>query len=458
MPRRSWQISGWADAASARVKAWWSSRHALHVFLAVAGAFAAAITMFITVHGFWVYVSEAPARAEQNRLLRLQTVNAAWDMVRTTKGSRTERGQSFALQTLAESGINLAGLDLANTSIDRAVLRGAQLHEANLSGVTLSRVALDGGGMTGASMTGAILERVTMDHMGGLPATLENAFVLDTVMSSQLESGLVASAPMDLRSALVVHSTLDLPINRMDVRGACLIGVNFHLARSSDDPDSYWGAVLRMANFSSSIIAGGTFRRADLDGADFRNVRFVPPSAFSRKITEIREATNYQWTDATDAQIAELRTRGRLPLCLARQRNLMLVLNRVEEAAGEAVTPQGSCCFSNADRDLWLGAGRHVTDFTGASLKGTRFENADLRATSGIEQVELDQACIDDHTRLPRGLRRPPSRCVQVVQDEQGSVQSIIYETDLDRDIEGPPCCIGNPNTRRPIRSGRHVR
>jgi uncharacterized protein YjbI with pentapeptide repeats len=426
--RRASSIPSSVESGSGQLKAWWAARHTLHVLLAVIGAIAGSITLLITAHGFLTYVSEAPDRAEQNRLLRLQTVNAAWDTIRSVKGSRTERGQSFALRALVESKIDLSGLDLSHTSIERTPLTGAQLSNSNLTGAFITKVSFDGGAMGGASMGEGTLEGVTMDRMEGLPATLEGAFVLDTIMSSKLETGLVAVSRMDLRDALVVHTTLELVNDKHDFRGACLLGVSYTVRRKTDDPGEYWGAVFRSANFSSSIIAGGTFWHADLDGADFRNARFVVPASFTEKFREIQQATHYRLDTEAEVQVAQLRRDGRLPLCLQHQAELLMVLNRLDNYVGEAITPPDVCCYAQSDADRWLGGGRMHTEFGGASLKGTRFEGADLRGTHGISQSELDQACVDDRTLPPAGLRRPSRRCVEVVQDDQGSVRTIVYD------------------------------
>ena len=57
-------------------------------------------------------------------------------------------------------------------------------------------------------------------------------------------------------------------------------------------------------------------------------------------------------------------------------------------------------------------AGLPGADLTGADLEGAHLERADLRWTNlthatNLTQAQLDQACVDEHTLLPEGLKRP---------------------------------------------------
>lgn len=48
-------------------------------------------------------------------------------------------------------------------------------------------------------------------------------------------------------------------------------------------------------------------------------------------------------------------------------------------------------------------------DFSSAFLSLTRIEGVDLSASIGLEQHQLDMACGDDQTKLPKGLAVPQS-------------------------------------------------
>jgi uncharacterized protein YjbI with pentapeptide repeats len=43
-------------------------------------------------------------------------------------------------------------------------------------------------------------------------------------------------------------------------------------------------------------------------------------------------------------------------------------------------------------------------DFSGANLSITSFKGTDLRAAKGLTQAQLDQACSDKDTKLPKGM------------------------------------------------------
>lgn len=49
-----------------------------------------------------------------------------------------------------------------------------------------------------------------------------------------------------------------------------------------------------------------------------------------------------------------------------------------------------------------------AANFAGASMVATRFPGADLSGAVGLTQAQLDQACGDESTKLPRGLRIAP--------------------------------------------------
>jgi uncharacterized protein YjbI with pentapeptide repeats len=47
------------------------------------------------------------------------------------------------------------------------------------------------------------------------------------------------------------------------------------------------------------------------------------------------------------------------------------------------------------------------TDFTGTELYRTRIEGVDLSSAVGLTQPQLDSACGNPGTKLPKGLKRP---------------------------------------------------
>ncbi len=65
--------------------------------------------------------------------------------------------------------------------------------------------------------------------------------------------------------------------------------------------------------------------------------------------------------------------------------------------------------FTNLARARFTGATLNNVNFTGAYTFQTHFESVDLRNTKGLSQRDLEIACGDDKTLLPKGLFRPES-------------------------------------------------
>jgi uncharacterized protein YjbI with pentapeptide repeats len=57
-----------------------------------------------------------------------------------------------------------------------------------------------------------------------------------------------------------------------------------------------------------------------------------------------------------------------------------------------------------------VGAYLRGADFAGAKLEGTNLSGAELQRARGLTQGQLDRACGDPSTRLPRGLHVPACR------------------------------------------------
>ncbi len=67
--------------------------------------------------------------------------------------------------------------------------------------------------------------------------------------------------------------------------------------------------------------------------------------------------------------------------------------------------------FNNANFEHATAVGTYFgsSTFTGANLKGANFSGANLALAKGLTQAQLDQACGDDSTHLPKGKTIP--RC-----------------------------------------------
>ena len=68
--------------------------------------------------------------------------------------------------------------------------------------------------------------------------------------------------------------------------------------------------------------------------------------------------------------------------------------------------------FSGADltNSTWVGAYLGSSSLRGANLSGANFSGAEMDRVTGLSQRQLDQACGDEATTLPGGLRIPVCR------------------------------------------------
>ena len=68
-----------------------------------------------------------------------------------------------------------------------------------------------------------------------------------------------------------------------------------------------------------------------------------------------------------------------------------------------------SANFSGADltHASFVGTFLEGASFSGARLDGTNFAGAEMTGVRGLTQAQLDRACGDGSTALPRGLRIP---------------------------------------------------
>lgn len=102
-----------------------------------------------------------------------------------------------------------------------------------------------------------------------------------------------------------------------------------------------------------------------------------------------------------------------------RQANLSAgVFNRTSFAGADLRDVEASASvFSSANftganltNATFVGTYLQGSNFRGASLSGANFSGAEMDRAVGLTQRQLDQACGDEATTLPRGLRIPACR------------------------------------------------
>ena len=156
------------------------------------------------------------------------------------------------------------------------------------------------------------------------------------------------------RSGATTGPTLDL--STTDLRGADLTNLHFQKALISY-------AHLGGANLTRATLDDAMVRAANLDGANLER-------ASMRRIN-----LSYTSLRGANLQGAQLSGANLWHASLERAR------------------------LSGADL-----AGAQMQD---VELRAARLEGLDLRATKRLVQEQVDQACTDEHTRLPPGLKLP---------------------------------------------------
>ncbi len=75
-----------------------------------------------------------------------------------------------------------------------------------------------------------------------------------------------------------------------------------------------------------------------------------------------------------------------------------------------AVFSSANFAGANLTNANFVGTYLEGANFSGATLTGANFSGAEMDRARGLSQARLDQACGDEATRLPAGLRIPACR------------------------------------------------
>lgn len=152
---------------------------------------------------------------EDNRKHDEDRVARAWDVVIRMAGKQSNGGQVSALERLVADGVHLGQIDLHNTYLAKASLKGADFNHANLSSVDLSGADLRSANLSHANLSNALLNGADLSN-----ANFENA---------------------DLTGAQLIKTTLDISvIFAGSLRQADLTGVQFVYV--DDNGEEQWDA------------------------------------------------------------------------------------------------------------------------------------------------------------------------------------------------------------------------
>ncbi|ATC31812.1 pentapeptide repeat-containing protein [Caulobacter vibrioides] len=150
-------------------------------------------------------------------------------------------------------------------------------------------------------------------------------------------------------------------------------------------------------------------------------VAATPASAQNAgQIAAVRNGAHCPRCNLFQADVSNLTLKGKnLAGARLRQADLSTaVMNRSSFASGDLrdVNAYGGvftgASFARADltNASFVGAYLQGANFTGARLAGVNFSGAEMGRAAGLKQSQLNQACGDDSTLLPRGLSIPRCR------------------------------------------------
>lgn len=139
------------------------------------------------------------------------------------------------------------------------------------------------------------------------------------------------------------------------------------------------------------------------------------------QIARVRGGASCPGCNLFQADLSSLPLRGGINLSKARLRQADLstvVMNRASFAGGDlrdvnaygGVFGGASFARANLTNASFVGAFLEGANFAGANLTGVNFSGAEMDRASGLSQGQLNRACGDNSTRLPRGLSIPGCR------------------------------------------------
>lgn len=137
------------------------------------------------------------------------------------------------------------------------------------------------------------------------------------------------------------------------------------------------------------------------------------------QISRVRGGASCPGCNLFQAEFSGLERNG-LNLSGARLRQAdmsLAVMNRTRFTGGDlrdveaygGVFSGSSFASANMTNASFVGAYLDGANFSGARLEGTNFGGASLARATGLTQSQLNRACGDEATQLPRGLTIP--RC-----------------------------------------------
>lgn len=336
--------------------------------------------------------------------------------VRTSSEIREQNSPSLELL----DGAKLPGVELNDSiSLERMVLREADLTAAHLNKTKLTDTHLWGADLTDASLRGSDLTNTHLKKVDFTDADLQNADLSSafvqmvnlngaTLQNADLSSTYLWTA--DLTGAYLQNTNL----TGANLEGADLTDVNLEGANLTD---AYLGkADFTKANIKEVNLTDAYLDKADLTKANLKESNFTDAYLEEADLKE----TDLKETDFSGANLRETNlTDASLESATLRAANL-IEANLTNASIWNADLTDASLVGANLPHANFENANLTETTFGGANLTETTFRGANLTEASlllaNLTDADLTQANLRGAILSGANLRRANLKSINVSQ------------------------------------------
>ena len=152
-------------------------------------------------------------------------------------------------------------------------------------------------------------------------------------------------------------------------------------------------AFLMMADLRDANLQEAQLYRAKLQEADLRGAKLQKANLDSADLLDAKGLAPYQIRSARNWVMASYSDTLRAELDLPPDHNARMKKKDLSD-------------YDLRGHDL-RSAGLWFWNLKGANLKNSQLQSAFLADIKNLTQAQLNQACVDEHTKLPEGLTRP---------------------------------------------------
>ncbi len=177
-------------------------------------------------------------------------------------------------------------------------------------------------------------------------------------------------------------------------------GIDFFLAdlEGADLED----AELESIRLSGANLHNANLQKANLEGADLTGTILTATNLEGAILNKIKGGTIF----LDDNKIAKDSRIGSKSVNTNFQSALLNRAKLIEAELSEAILIDADLRAANLDKANLRGATLDGAELYGSSLNKTDLRSVDLSKVVGLTQKQINQACVDEHTKLPN-LQRP---------------------------------------------------